>query len=203
MSFKITILGAGAIGCALAAAWSGRGAPLSLYARPARTDALADGVTLAWEGRTEHVSADTLGLTTDPAALHADLVVITTKATAITSLTEKLAHTSAPILSLMNGPLSAAALGDALNRSVLRGMVPWNAAWHATGALLVSGAGAVTAEPAPETNHLAQIAQTSPAPVRVRADLEEVLWGKLLLNLVNPVNALSGLPLDQMLAQRD
>ncbi len=30
-----------------------------------------------------------------------------------------------------------------------------------------------------------------------------VLWGKLLLNLNNPVNALSGLPLRQQLMQRD
>jgi 2-dehydropantoate 2-reductase len=34
------------------------------------------------------------------------------------------------------------------------------------------------------------------------ADLQPVLWGKLLLNLNNPINALSGLPIRAQMAQR-
>ncbi|MEM1232711.1 MAG: 2-dehydropantoate 2-reductase N-terminal domain-containing protein, partial [Pseudomonadota bacterium] len=117
---KITILGAGAIGCALAAAWSGRGAHVQLYARPARAEALAAGVTLAVEGRTEFVNARTLGLTSDRAALtDTDLIIVTTKATAIPSVAETLAGTTAPVLSLLNGPRAATALAEPLGRAVI------------------------------------------------------------------------------------
>ena len=38
---------------------------------------------------------------------------------------------------------------------------------------------------------------------RLETDMPCVQWGKLLLNLNNPVNALSGLPLRQQLLDRD
>jgi 2-dehydropantoate 2-reductase len=40
-------------------------------------------------------------------------------------------------------------------------------------------------------------------PFTLHADLAPLQWGKLLLNLNNPVNALSGLPLRTQLLQRD
>jgi len=39
-------------------------------------------------------------------------------------------------------------------------------------------------------------------PIRARKNFDAVQWGKLLLNLNNPLNALSGLPLREELAQR-
>ena len=200
MAFQITILGAGAIGCALAAAWSGRGAHVRLYARPARAEALQNGVTIATAGRTEFTDARTLGLTSDRAVLaQTDLIVVTTKATAIPSVAETLTHTTAPVLSLLNGPRSAQMLARKLGREVLAGMVPWNAAWLAPELLLMSGAGAIAIPRDPALDPLTQIAQGSAAPVKSHADIDPVLWGKLLLN---PVNALSGLPLKQMLSDR-
>ena len=44
--------------------------------------------------------------------------------------------------------------------------------------------------------------QAAGLPLVERADFIEVQWGKLLLNLNNPVNALSGLPLKAELSQR-
>ena len=203
MAFQITILGAGAIGCALAAAWSGRGAHVRLYARPARFEALQNGVTIAAAGRTEFTDARTLGLTSDPATLaQTDLIVVTTKATAIPSVAETLAHTTAPVLSLLNGPRSAHILAERMGREVLAGMVPWNAAWLAPELLLTSGVGRIAIPRDPALDPLTQIAQGSAAPVKSHADIDPVLWGKLLLNLINPVNALSGLPLKQMLSDR-
>jgi 2-dehydropantoate 2-reductase len=40
-------------------------------------------------------------------------------------------------------------------------------------------------------------------PLELQADLAPLQWGKLLLNLNNPVNALSGLPLRAQLLERD
>ncbi len=199
---RITILGAGAIGCALAASWAGRGAHVRLFARPERAEALAGGVTLALQGVTEDVSAEAMGLTSDPAALDADLVVVTTKATAIESVAHTLGGRDCRVLSLVNGPTSARALGDRLRRVVYQGMVPWNATWRAPTLLQISGAGDIVVERAAALDALLAVASISHIPAEDTDKIEDVLWGKLLLNLVNPVNALSGLPLDQMLADR-
>ena len=40
-------------------------------------------------------------------------------------------------------------------------------------------------------------------PLQLHADMRSVQWGKLLINLNNPVNALSGLPLKAQLLERD
>ncbi|MEM1235271.1 MAG: ketopantoate reductase C-terminal domain-containing protein, partial [Pseudomonadota bacterium] len=129
-------------------------------------------------------------------------IIVTTKATAIPSVAETLAGTTAPVLSLLNGPRAATALAEPLGRAVIPGMVPWNAAWLSPELLLVSGAGKVAVAETPETTALAEIAGTSSAPVAPQADIDGTLWGKLLLNLVNPVNALSGMALKDMLSDR-
>jgi 2-dehydropantoate 2-reductase len=49
---------------------------------------------------------------------------------------------------------------------------------------------------------LGAILDVEGAPVAVRQDMEGVLWSKLLLNLNNALNALSGLPLARELADR-
>jgi 2-dehydropantoate 2-reductase len=46
------------------------------------------------------------------------------------------------------------------------------------------------------------VLQSAGLATRSNAQLANVLWGKLLLNLNNPINALSGLPLRQQLAER-
>ncbi|MEL6610252.1 MAG: 2-dehydropantoate 2-reductase [Pseudomonadota bacterium] len=191
MGQPITILGAGAIGCALAAAWRAAGAEVHLVARSARTGAnpvrFADGDVL--DAGPVHA-----GLTGAPIS---GLVVVTVKATAIEGVAGTLAQipNDTPILSLLNGPFSATALGDLLGRPVHAGMVPWNVVRDPAG-WRVSGAGDVTVDHALK----GILPETPRAPTTYSADIEGVLWGKLLLNLVNPVNALSGLPLPQMLA---
>lgn len=109
-----------------------------------------------------------------------------------------------PVLSLQNGVDNARiAQAAAPQLRVLAGMVPFNVAeleaghWHrgSTGALGAQDDAALQAwRPAFAAAGL---------PLQLHADMPAVQWAKLLLNLNNPVNALSGLPLRAQLLQAD
>jgi 2-dehydropantoate 2-reductase len=61
----------------------------------------------------------------------------------------------------------------------------------------------VWVEDRPETRELARLIGTSPASLHLAEDMSAVLWGKLLINLNNAVNALSGRTLIEQLRDRD
>ncbi|WP_316013580.1 2-dehydropantoate 2-reductase [Roseobacter sp. HKCCA0434] len=201
---RVMVMGAGAIGGFVAGAWRHAGADVALLGRPRQAVAHAAGVTLA--DRT-----DTAGWTAqvpvpfhdDPAVLaDADLVVLAVKCTAIDTAAAEIAdhaRPGVPILSLLNGPRAAEALSQRLpDNPVLPGMVAFNvvgedARWTKT------SLGHVTA-----LRHaaLAPLPSDGPAAVEQVADMEPVLWGKLLLNLNNAVNALSALGLRDELSRK-
>lgn len=84
------------------------------------------------------------------------------------------------------------------------GMVPFNvlrrgpAHFHqgTTGRLVIARA------PGERERPLVDALKKAGLPSLAHADMQRVQWGKLLVNLNNSVNALSGLPLAQQLAQR-
>ena len=55
----------------------------------------------------------------------------------------------------------------------------------------------------PEGASLAALFRQAGLPIELRSDMERVLWSKLVLNLNNAVNALSGIPLKAMLLDSD
>jgi 2-dehydropantoate 2-reductase len=92
-----------------------------------------------------------------------------------------------------------AALPGAL---VLAGMVPFNVVQGGEGRFHQGTEGELEVEAHPRlAPFLAAFAQAG-LPLQQCADLAPVQWAKLLLNLNNPVNALSNLPLKAQLSQR-
>jgi 2-dehydropantoate 2-reductase len=93
-------------------------------------------------------------------------------------------------------------LGDRFG--VARGMVPYNIAYLGDGRFHKGVAGApLYAENRPETRDLAAHIGSGPAELKLSDDMLGIAWGKLLINLNNAVNALSGRPLLEQLRQRD
>ncbi len=142
------------------------------------------------------------GMTDDPGILaDADIVLVTVKSSA----TKEMAHliqANAPdhskVISLQNGVCNVGILRELLpDRDVRAGMVPFNvvptgpAAFHrGTSGSIQLGPGASPLWNSPHIDW------------RVVDDIEAVQWGKLLINLNNAINALSGLTLLVQLQDR-
>jgi 2-dehydropantoate 2-reductase len=141
------------------------------------------------------------------AALRADLVLVTVKSAATEEAGRELAavlQPAAPVISFQNGLRNADILRRQLpGRHVLAGMVPFNVVHRGAGVFHRASQGELHVEDdaclAPFLGLFAAVGLR----LRRRRDMREVQWAKLLLNLNNPVNALSDLPLKEELAQRD
>src|SRR5260221_202594 len=105
------------------------------------------------------------------------------------------------VSSLQNGVGNAAVLREKLpGRSVLAGMVPFNMQAIGEGRFHRATSGDIVVE-----RDAADTAAALSVPglrLRATANITGVHWGKLVLNLNNALNALSGLPIRAQLAQR-
>jgi 2-dehydropantoate 2-reductase len=108
------------------------------------------------------------------------------------------------VLSLQNGVSNAVvAQAAAPALVVLPGMVAFNVAELGPGRFHRGTAGALAAQDHPVLAGLRPLFEAAGLGLTLHADLRPVQWAKLLLNLNNPVNALSGLPLRAQLMDRD
>ena len=151
--------------------------------------------------------ADSIDFQTRPEALaDADLVVLAVKGTGLDAAARTIAQharAGSSVMSLLNGVRAADELSALLPRhNVVAGMVPFNVAALGDGRWHRGSKGQVTVQRTALTQTLAQLLANSPGRLRLEKDISPVLWGKLLLNLNNPVNALSGLTLHEELSQR-
>jgi 2-dehydropantoate 2-reductase len=205
----IAVLGAGSIGCHLGGLLSAV-ADVILIGRPAAMDSLrAQGLTLTGGGRpARRIPADRLRLATSPEALRgADLVLVTVKSGGTAAAGEDLVGRLSPgaaVVSLQNGLHNPAhlraAIGDA--HPVVAGMVPYNVLQTGPGVFHQGSGGALMIDDQPAGAALAEVAGRAGLAIERRADMREVQHGKLLMNLNNAVNALSGLPLREELGTR-
>ena len=216
----VWVMGAGSIGCYVggllaAAAQGGKvaaaGVPaVTLIGRPRVLQAVGEcGMALtAVDAAPQQVPPGALRLVAEPPACEgpAPLVLLAVKSGATAEAAAQLARVlpaGSLVLSLQNGVRNAeVAQAAAPALRVLPAMVGFNVAelepghWHrgTQGALAVQD----DARLAPWLPWFA----AAGLPLERHADLRAVQWGKLLLNLNNPVNALSGLPLRAELMQR-
>jgi len=108
------------------------------------------------------------------------------------------------VLSMQNGVSNAAqAQAQAPAATVLAGMVPFNVAELAPGRYHRGTSGVLALRDHATLRAWQPVFASAGVPFTLHADLATLQWGKLLLNLNNPVNALSGLPLRAQLLQRD
>ena len=208
---RIVIAGAGSIGCHAGGCLALAGREVSLLARPRIADAVRKNGLAIFDlgGRRRPVAPGRLKASADPAAAlkGAGIVIVTVKSGATAEMAGIVAAhdpADALVVSLQNGVANAGTLRQVLgNRRVLAGMVPYNVvqamehdvpSFHRT----TEGRNLLQAG----VPGLAEFLDVPGCPFAESGDIEGVLWGKLLLNLNNALNALSGLPLARELADR-
>lgn len=203
----IVIAGAGSIGCFVGGLLAAAGRRVSLLVRERVGDEIRQhGLHLTdLGGMALEVPLKSFELTTDPAVLAgADIILVTVKSGATLTIAGEIARRAPPrviAVSLQNGISNACALRDALpDRQVLAGMVPFNVLRLGQGRFHRGTSGALVIEAGYPA--VMQALRVPHLKVRESSDMKSVLWGKLLLNLNNALNALSGLTLHEQLLDR-
>lgn len=204
----IVIAGAGSIGCFVGGCLALSGKKMSLLGRGQTAErVMRDGLKLSsTDSKSVSLTPEQSAMTTDPAILgQADLILVSVKSggtEAMADLIASHAKPEAPVVSLQNGVSNAEKLRSKLpGRDVRGGMVPFNVVQLPDGGFHRGTVGDLVIE-AGQTP-IAELIATPLLGAEETDDIAAVLWGKLLINLNNALNALSGLPLKQQLSNRD
>jgi 2-dehydropantoate 2-reductase len=203
----IVIAGAGSIGCFVGGMHAAAGRRVALLARPRLIGEIeSNGLRLtSFGGLDRSIAPDRLALSEDPQILRdAAAVLVTVKSAdtaAIADLIARHAPADAVVVSLQNGIGNATVLRQRLpDRRVLAAMVPFNVIALGEGRFHRATSGDIVIEQ--DGAGTAKRLLVPGLTMRPTSDIAGVQWGKLLVNLNNALNALSGLPLRQQLAQR-
>jgi 2-dehydropantoate 2-reductase len=206
---NVGVFGAGAVGAYVGGRLIASGVTTTLLARPALAQAIArDGLRVSDErGFDVTLPAARVQAATAATALAAcDVVFVAVKATASAAAAAALAPVLRPdavVVSLQNGVRNVEILRATLDRhSVVAGMVAFNVQRRGPACFHQATSGGLAVAATPSSPPLVDVLARAGMPTRAHDDMTSVLWGKLLLNLNNPVNALSGLPLRDELGQR-
>lgn len=210
---RIGIFGAGAIGCYVGGRLAAAGTEVVLLGRESLVEQYQKtGMTVTdCDGFKARLSGDKIKVSAAGEDLRScEVIIVTVKSTdteaAALQLNSLLQGLTPMVVSLQNGVANASELERGLGASrVCAAMVPFNvvrsegATFHrgTSGAIVVSDSGGAVS--------VALVALLNAAGVtaKVHANIQGVLWGKLVLNLNNALNALSGLPIRAQLERRD
>jgi 2-dehydropantoate 2-reductase len=199
-------MGAGSVGGFVGGSLQAAGVEVQMVGRPRMLSALrAHGLTLTdLRGQRQVLAAHELQLFGDiPPGAAPDLVLLCVKCSGTAEAASQLGAAlpaGTPVLCLQNGVGNAELGASQAPKLVwLPGMVPYNIAELGPGQLHRGTGGRLAAQDHPVLQRLAPACQRSGLGLQLMADFTPVLWGKLLVNLNNPVNALSGLPLREEL----
>ena len=205
------VLGAGAIGCYVGGRLAANGQAVTLVGRAHALQPIsAQGLRVTdLDGfdRTVPPAGLRLAASLAEAAPDADSVVLLcVKSGATESAARELASACAPgtsVVSLQNGVDNVARIAaHAPALQVLAGMVPYNVVLRGAHVHRAT-AGPLQLQRDAVTERIASVFEAAGLATLLPPDIRAVQWGKLLLNLNNPVNALSDLPLRQELLDRD
>lgn len=201
----IAVFGAGAIGCWVGGRLAGGGADVTLIGRARVMSELADGVrTTDLDGR--EVTARVRTATEARAAAGAAVVLVTVKSAQTAEAGGALAQVlpdDAVVISLQNGVRNADILRASLpGRRVLAAMVPFNVIRRGPGEYHRASGGVLRIDDDPAAGPLRAACKAAALALEPRTDMAAVQWAKLVMNLNNAINALSGLPLATELGQR-
>ncbi|HEU5128730.1 MAG TPA: 2-dehydropantoate 2-reductase [Glycomyces sp.] len=203
----ICVYGAGSVGCYVGGRLAAAGADVVFIGRERTARQLAwHGLTLTdWRGAELRVPEPRYETAPDAAA-EADLVLLTVKSAATADAAVELGPLLKPgavVLSLQNGLRNAEKLRDLLpGIDVLPGTVGFNVVNRGAGWFHGATSGDLEAQAHEALDACAADFERAGLPLVRREDMRGVQAAKLLLNLNNAVNALSGLPLKEELSQR-
>jgi 2-dehydropantoate 2-reductase len=203
----IGIAGAGSIGCFVGGMLAAGGKKVALLARPRVIGEIENnGLRLtSFEGFDRTIAANRLTLSEDANIFgNARAVLVTVKSADTAEIADVIAKNApedAVIVSLQNGVGNVGVLRERLpGRRVLAAMVPFNVVAPGEGRYHRATSGDIMVEQ--DNANTADQLSVPGLKVRATKNIDGVLWGKLLVNLNNALNALSGLPLRRQLAQR-
>ena len=199
---SVLIMGAGSVGCYLGGCLLAAGAEVVFVGRPRVLQALqAKGLRVTdLDGADHHLPPQSLSLHERvPAGLEPALVLLCVKSPATADAARELLAQlpfNTLVVSMQNGLRNAeTAKTAAPSLRFLPGMVPYNIAEVGPGHFHRGTTGRLAAQGGSELAKWQPVFAAAGIPLDVHADLKPLQWGKLLLNLNNPVNALSNLPL--------
>lgn len=206
---NIVVFGAGSIGAFIGGSLIAALADVSLIGRTAMRGRIeCHGLVMSgargWEAR---VPAPMVRFSETPEALcTADLVIVAVKSAATAQVAKDIFHLapkSALVVSFQNGIDNLALLRKSLPHNVVLGaMVPFNVVQLPDGRLHRGTTGEIVVEAHGRWQPWLPIFGSARLPLRAAEDFRAVQWGKLVLNLNNAVNALSGKPLRTQLMER-
>lgn len=208
---KIAILGAGSVGCYLGACLLSGGANVLLLGRSRVQAQLKQYGLLAtdYQGRKDYIDYSSITYSTDMGRLaQANYILVTVKsgdtAYVATSI-QAFAQPNAIVVSFQNGIKNTQILHNLLPKHrIVKGMVPFNVLYNNKGGFHCGTQGNLAIEADKnEFTDLRGSFEKAQLPVSIFTDLAPVQWGKLIMNLNNAVNALSGLPLRDQLYNSD
>lgn len=205
----IAVAGAGSVGCYIGGRLAHAGADVTLIGRERIGAVIArNGLRLSdLHGFDARLAPEAVPFATAPdAAASADLVLVTVKSAATGEMADALApvlRAGTIVISFQNGLRNAELLAERLPHCrVLAGMVPFNVVDGGDGHFHHGSDGELEVAESAALAPFAEVFAAAGLPLQQHADMPAVLWGKLLLNLNNAVNALSGQPLKAELSQR-
>ncbi len=213
-NLRIGIFGAGSIGCYVGAKLIHGGVAVTLLGRESLGREIREhGLHVSdLTGDEFQLSPEQINYVTDPADLaDCDVVLVTVKSRDSDEAGRLLGKTlgsNAVLVSFQNGVRNAEILSKAVTSvsaappQVLAGMVPYNVVRSEGGRFHCGTSGELMIAAAEPTERIAATLRAAGLPTKVHDDLPGVLWGKLIFNLNNAVNALAGVPLREELSQR-
>jgi 2-dehydropantoate 2-reductase len=204
----IVVAGAGSIGCYVGGLSAHAGRRVSLLARPrviAEIERFGLSLT-SLEGASWHVEPRQIRLSEDPKVLTgAGVVLVAVKSADTEEIADYIARyapADAVVVSLQNGIANVPLLRERLpGHAVLAAMVPFNVIAAGEGRFHRATSGDIVIER--DAADTASRLSIPGLPMRASRNIAGVQWGKLIVNLNNAINALSGLPLREQLSRRD
>ena len=204
---KIVVAGAGSIGCFVGGMLAHNGADVSLLGRGSIAAlVIKDGLALTDNtGTSLTLTPEQANMSTDPAILaSADIILVTVKSGGTADMAELIKQHGKPgatIISLQNGVTNADTLRRILpDHSIRGGMVPFNVLQLPGGGFHRGTDGDIMIDTG--DIDLSSVLSTPHMKVIETPDIANVMWGKLLVNLNNALNALAGVPLVEELGNR-
>lgn len=208
---RVGIMGAGAIGCYVGGRLAAAGADVTLVGRESLArEVAAHGLRITDFRGFDAIVKNVAFVTTTEPLRDMDVVIVTVKSldTRATgqALAKVLNRDKTTVVSLQNGVRNPALLREGLNDvRVLTAMVPFNVVRKEPATFHSGTSGHIVIEQSelPAAKALVALLSAASIDVHVRRDVEAVQWGKLVINLSNAVNALSGVTIHAMLSSRD
>jgi 2-dehydropantoate 2-reductase len=205
----VLVMGAGAVGCYIGGSLASEGVRVFFVGRPRVLETLErHGLRVSdLDGGERYVPPGNLHMAERiPPGVRPGLVLLTVKSSGTAEAAAELGELLPPgtaVVSLQNGISNAATAAQvAPGMRVLAGMVPYNVAEVDRGAYHRGTTGRLAVQDSALLRPWLAVFDSAGVPIDRHANMLPVQWGKLLLNLNNPVNALSGLPLRQQLMDR-